>query len=114
MKKYLLPILIAGAGAVIFFTMKKKKDDTDKFEDVQDTPIQSTPRKKSLKSKVKDKLKDFDINSAVNKISNLASKGKQIIAKRKIKKKSKKAVKQNIKLPPSPLQPKAKEPVKFY
>jgi ABC-type Na+ efflux pump permease subunit len=110
MKKYLLPILIAGAGAVIFFTMKKKKEDTDKIEDVQDTPIQSTPRKKSLKSKVK----DFDINSAVNKISNLASKGKKIIAKRKIKKKSKKAVAQNIKLLPSPLQPKAKEPIKFF
>jgi|688.fasta_scaffold263334_1 hypothetical protein len=108
MKKYLLPILIAGAGAVIFFTMKKKKDDTDKIEDVQDTPIQSTPRKKKLKSKVK----DFDINKAVNKVSNLASKASTII--KKLPKRKKKVVKKKSTLPPSPLQPKAKAPVKFF
>jgi hypothetical protein len=104
MKKYLLPLIIAGAGAVIFFTMKGKKDEANKeVSEVED----KQPTQTKTKSKIKSKLKDFDVNKAISKVSNLANKFKT-------KRKSKKAVKQNIKLPPSPLQPQTKAPFKFY
>ena len=94
MNKYILPLLI-GAGAIFYFSRKNKEeqmpDRTDKFNEVNEPvqTIQSTPKKRGLASK----LKSFDINNAISKVSKLKnSKGfavaKKIVKKKLAKKKS--------------------------
>jgi hypothetical protein len=106
MKKNLLPIILAGAGAVIFFIMKKKKDVSviEKFDENQEAILDTKPKKKS-----KPKTQSFDVNKTINKISTLATKGKKIVSKIKKKKKVKPS---NTFI--SPLQPKPKQPTKFF
>ena len=108
MKKYLLPILLAGAGAVVFFTLKGKKDKIEEIPEETDTPPKG--KKKPIKGKKKP-LKGLNINNVIDKVS----KGKVLINKIKGKIKGKRKPKKGkSNLPPSPLQPKAKAPVKFY
>ena len=115
MKKNLLPILLAGAGAVIFFIMKKKKqEDTptklDQFSETDEAQFTTKP-KKSLKSKVK----SFDINKAITNVSKLKnSKGAQIIKKAVKKKLAKKKGTKPKNTFIAPLQPKKPEPFKFF
>jgi hypothetical protein len=113
MKKYLLPILLAGAGAVVFFTLKGKKDketETDNEESTSTSKPKGKPKGKPKNPKKKP-LKGLNINNVIDKIS----KGKTLINKIKGKIKGKRKPKKGKStLPPSPLQPKAKEPVKFY
>jgi len=110
MKKYLLPILIAGAGAVIFFTMKGKgkNNEVTKANIDENEEIKSTPKKPTTKNNLNSKLKNLNVNSIINKVS----KGAAIISKFSKKKKANK--KTNTNSIPSPYQPKAKAPIKFY
>jgi hypothetical protein len=88
MKKNLLPILLAGAGAVIFFIMKKKKDVNviEQLDETKEATFTTKPKKKA--AAIKSKLKSFDINKAITNVSKLKnSKGAQIV-KKAIKKKS--------------------------
>jgi hypothetical protein len=115
MKKNLLPILLAGAGAVIFFIMKKKKEVSpiEELDETQEATFTTKPKKKP--SSIKSKLKSFDINKAITNVSKLKnSKGAQIV-KKAIKKKSvKKKGKKSTNTFVAPLQPKAKTPTKFF
>lgn len=99
MKKYLIPILIAGAGVAVFFSMKKKSNKIDEVTEPEETIKPIKKRKTALKS--------LDVDSVIKKISTGFSKVEKFIPKNKKKKKTK----GNTFI--SPLQPKPQTP-KFY
>jgi len=114
MKKNLIPIILAGAGAVILFIMTKKKKTSaiEEFDETQETTFTTKPKKKP--SSIKSKLKDFDINKAITNVSKLKnSKGAQIIKKAIKKKSAKKKGTKSTQPFISPLQPKKKQ-TKFF
>jgi hypothetical protein len=112
MKKNLLPILLAGAGAVIFFIMKKnkKEDNVTKLDQFSETDeAQFTTKPKKVKS-----IKSLDVNKAINNLSKLKnSKGAQIVKKAVKKKLAKKKGTKSTSTFISPLQPQKKQ-VKFF
>jgi len=110
MKKNLLPILLAGAGAVIFFIMRKKKEVSpiEELDETKEAQLTTKPKKK-LSSK-----KGFDINKAITNVSKLKnSKGAQIVKKVVKKKLAKKKSKSKPQPFIAPLQPKKKQ-TKFF
>ena len=110
MKKNLLPILLAGAGAVIFFIMRKKKEVSpiEELDETKEATFTTKPKKKSSK------LKSFDINKAITNVSKLKnSKGAQIVKKAVKKKLAQKKSKSKTQPFIAPLQPKKKQ-TKFF
>ena len=87
MKKNLIPILLAGAGAVIFFIMRKKKDVSpiEEIDETKEATFTTKPKKKAPAKK------GLDVNKAINNLSKLKnSKGGQIVQKAVKKKLAKK------------------------
>jgi hypothetical protein len=114
MKKNLLPILLAGAGAVIFFIMRKKKEVSpiEELDETKEAQLTTKPKKKA--SAIKSKLKSFDINKAITNVSKLKnSKGAQIVKKVVKNKLAKKKSKSKTQPFIAPLQPKKKQ-TKFF
>ena len=110
MKKNLLPILLAGAGAVIFFIMRKKKEVSpiEELDETKEATFSSKPKKKSPSKK------SFDINKAITNVSKLKnSKGAQIVKKAVKKKLAQKKSKSKTQPFIAPLQPKKKQ-TKFF
>lgn len=111
MKKNLIPILLVGAGAVIFFIMKKKKDVSpiEEIDETKEATFTTKPKKKATAGK------SLDVNKAINNLSKLKnSKGGQIVQKAIKKKLAEKKAKKSSNTFVAPLQPKAKEPIKFF
>ena len=111
MKKNLIPILLAGAGAVIFFIMRKKKDvsPVEQFDETKEATFTTKPKKKAPAKK------SLDVNKAINNLSKLKnSKGGQIVQKAVKKKLAQKKSKKSSNTFVAPLKPKAKAPVKFF
>jgi hypothetical protein len=114
MKKNLIPIILAGAGAVIFFMMTKKKKTSaiEEFDETKEATFSTTPKQKS--SAIKSKLKSFYINKAISNVSKLKnSKAGQIVKKVVKKKLAKKKSKSKTQPFIAPLQPKKKQ-TKFF
>ena len=113
MKKNLIPIILAGAGAVIFFIMRKNKKTSpiEEFDETKEAVLITTPKKSIPK---KSKLKSFDINKAISNVSKLKSSKAGQIVKKVVKKKSAQK-KSKSKTQPfiAPLQPKKKQ-TKFF
>jgi len=110
MKKNLIPILLAGAGAVIFFIMRKKKEvsPVEEIDETKEATFTTKPKKKEPAKK------SFDINKAITNVSKLKnSKGGQIVQKA-VKKKLAQKKSKNKTLPNTFVKPsQLKKPVPF-
>lgn len=108
MKKNLIPILLAGAGAVIFFIMRKKKDVSpiEEIDETKEATFTTKPKKKTSSKK------GLDVNKAINNLSKLkSSKAGQIVqkaVKKKLAKKKSKVTPTNFITPQQ-----VKKPVPF-
>ena len=83
MKKNLIPILLAGAGAVIFFIMRKKKDvsSIEEIDETKEATFTTKPKKKAPAKK------GLDVNKAINNLSKLKSSKAGQVVQKAIKKK---------------------------